>query len=265
MLKFSANISTLYTEVPFLERFEMAREGGFAGIEFQFPYEHKPEDIEEALARTGLALILFNFPAGDFISGGPGNAAVPGREDEFADALEIAFEYAEILKPGFMNILSGRPDSSLDPEQCMSVLCANMVKAIDRFSALETCIVTEAINTFDMPDFFLSNSTQVIDLINKLKPGQLRLQFDIYHMQRMEGDLENRLREIISYIGHIQFADAPGRHEPGTGEIDFESLFAVIEDLPYKGYVGAEYFPSEDTTSSLGWYRANTLDQKLAL
>lgn len=238
-----------------LDRIELAAAAGFEAIEIQFPYDQNPARLKQALQSAALPLVLFNFPAGDFKSGGQGNAAVPGREAEFAASIDEAYEYAKILQPYNINILSGRPAPGLNRDDCMLVLKTNLNRAISAFSDLRLNIVTEAINTIDVPGFFLPNVTQVAELIASIKPHQLGIQFDIYHMQKMLVDLEHSLRENMPLIRHIQFADAPGRREPGTGSINFTKIFNLIDQLGYEGYVGAEYFPQVTTTESLDWLK----------
>jgi len=256
MPRFSANISLLFTEVPVIERIAMAREAGFDAIEIQFPYSCNLNDFAAAMADSQLPLALMNCPAGDFMSGGQGNAAVPGRESEFSHAVEQAREWGRVLRPEAINVLAGRPEPVLDRADCMAVLEANMSRAFEAFNPLGIRLLTEAINTVDMPGFFLSQSQQVLDLITRLPAIELYLQYDIYHMHRM-GELSvQRLQQIMPLIGHIQFADAPGRMEPGTGEIDFTALFDAIDSSQYQGFVGAEYRPAGSTVGSLDWLKA---------
>jgi len=251
--RFSANISTLFTEAPFLERIELARKSGFQGIEFQFPYEQDPIITKQALDHAELPLVLFNFPGGDFRSGGQGNVAVPGREPEFAAEIEQAHYYAEILRPINVNILSGRPDPGLNKLECFDSLRSNIQLALAAFSDLPSKLIIEAINTIDVPGFFLSEVQQVAELISNLETSSVGIQFDIYHAQMMGLNIESEISVYFSRIAHFQFADAPGRHEPGTGSIDFKKIFNQIDQLGFKGFVGAEYLPSDTTGSSLHW------------
>lgn len=255
MLKFSANISMLFNEVPLLQRIALAKKAGFSGIEIQFPYGCDPYELKDTLDEFDIPLVLFNLPAGDMMTGGQGNAAVPGRENEFADALDIAYHYASILKPLTINILSGKPHPEFGGAKCMAVFESNLRKSFSRFAATKIQLVTEAINTFDVPNFLLFNCEQVIALIDRLSPLPLLFQYDIYHIQMMGENLEQTIREFYPKIGHIQFADSPGRAEPGSGNIKFDKLFALIDSLQYKGFVGAEYKPSGSTEMSLSWLR----------
>lgn len=253
MPRFSANISVLFTEVPVIERIALASEAGFDAIEIQFPYSCQLSEFADAMAYSQLPLALMNCPAGDFMTGGQGNAAVPGREGEFSQALEQALEWARVLKPEAINVLAGRPAATLDRNACMAVLEANLSKAFAAFRPLNIALLTEAINSVDIPGSFLSQSQQVVELIANLPAIDLYLQYDIYHMHRMEELSVERMQALMPLIGHIQFADAPGRMEPGTGEIDFSALFDAIDGSQYPGFVGAEYRPSVATEASLGW------------
>lgn len=256
MLRFSANISMLFTEVPMLQRIKLAKKAGFDGIEVQFPYDCNALEFKQALDDANMPLALFNCPAGDLMMGGQGNASVPGRAEEFRQAIELAAEYARILKPQNVNILSGRPDKSLPRKECWSTFVENVETALTVCTDLNVQLLTEVINTEDQPDFFLSTSSQVLELIEHFEPGQLKLQFDVYHIEKMEGEVERKLRELLPFIGHIQFADVPGRGEPGTGSLDFPLLFSAIDKVCYEGFLGAEYLPSGNTVDSLQWLHA---------
>jgi hydroxypyruvate isomerase len=253
MPRFSANISTLFREVPLTDRVGLAAEVGFDGIEIQFPYAADPHLLRSELIAYELPLVLMNFPAGDLMDGGEGLAAVPGREDEFARCLREAREYAKILQPRAMNLLAGRPGARQDKTACDAAFRASLQRAADLTRDLGIQLLTEPVNTVDLPGFYLNGSQQAIELIDAMPEIGLRMQYDLYHMEMMESDLPTRLPEIIGHVGHIQFSDAPGRTEPGLGSIDFESLFALIDSLDYRGFVGAEYFPTKATHETLGW------------
>lgn len=254
MPKFSANITTLFREVPIIERPGVAAEAGFRAIEIQFPYSQDPYALKEQIDRYDLKLVLMNFPAGDLLEGGEGLAAIPGRESQFSQALELARGYAEVLQPRSMNLLAGKPDVRHSVADCESVFKGNLQKAAELTRELDIQLLTEPVNTIDLPGFFLSGSQQTLDLIDALPGIELRMQYDLYHMQMMESDVTTRLAEVIDQIGHIQFSDVPDRTEPGLGTIDFEEMFALIDQLGYEGYVGAEYFPTIETTRTLGWF-----------
>ncbi len=255
MPKFSANISTLYREHAFIDRIEQAANAGFDAIEIQSPYAEDPRALQLALEAHRLPLVLMNFPVGDLLHGGEGLAAVPGREPEFQAALQEAYEFAAILRPQAMNLLAGRPGPQHDRALCEAVFKANLRKACDLTRKLGIQLLIEPVNTIDLPGFFLNGSQQALDLIYALPDLELLIQYDLYHMQMMEADLASRLPAIIDQIGHIQFSDVPGRTEPGRGSIDFEQIFELIDSLGYRGYVGAEYFPSVATSASLDWLR----------
>jgi hydroxypyruvate isomerase len=253
MLRFSANLSTLFQDLPPLERPAAARRAGFAAVEIQFPYELPAQAWHDAIARAGVEVALFNVPAGDLMQRGQGLAAVPGREAAFAQALEQAVDYARVLRPLCVNVLAGVPDAALERERCLDVLAGNLRRAAQAMEGEGVRVVTEAINRVDRPGSLVSTTGQALAAIDRAGHANLRIQYDLYHMQIMEGDLIRTLRTHHERIGHIQFADNPGRHEPGTGEINFAKVFAAIEALPYAGYVGAEYLPTGRTEDSLGW------------
>lgn len=255
MPKFSANISTLFREHPLIERVGRAADAGFAAIEIQFPYDEDPVALQAELDTHRMPLVLMNFPVGDLIHGGEGLAAVPGREEEFESALRQANGFAEVLRPQSMNLLAGRPDPHHDRALCEASFRSSLRKAWQISRNLGIRLLIEPVNTYDLPGFFLSGSQQAIDLIGAMPDIELALQYDLYHMQMMESDLATRLPAIIGQIGHIQFSDVPGRTEPGRGSIDFEQIFDLIDTLDYRGYVGAEYFPSVATSASLDWLR----------
>ena len=252
---FSANISTLFLEVPLLDRIDLAKRAGFDGIEIQFPYEVAAGVLKETLDRAELPLVLFNLPAGDLITGGPGNAAVAGREVEFEAAIELAFEYSNALKPININILSGKLNVNSQSDECLSLFAANLIKCHRVFESTGTKLVVEAINTQDQPGFLLSGSKQAVALIDSLEGIDLGFQYDLYHMELMEANANLKNPVVFSKIRHFQFADAPGRHQPGTGTIDFESIFNWIDASGYQGYVGAEYCPTGLTEDSLDWLK----------
>lgn len=265
MPKFSANISTLFREFPFIERIGQAAAAGFDAIEIQFPYAEEPETLRAELESHRLPLVLINFPVGDLMQGGEGLAAVPGREAEFDAALSAAREYAEVLRPRAMNLLAGRPDSSHNRLLCDATFKASLRKAYGLTRSLGIQLLTEPVNTIDLPGFFLYGSQQVLDLIDAMPDIELLMQYDLYHMQMMESDMLTRLPVIIDRIGHIQFSDVPGRTEPGLGNIDFAANFDLIDALGYQGYVGAEYFPTGSTSASLDWlgpYRATSMNDQ---
>lgn len=255
MLKFTANLSLLFTEQTLLDRFKLAREAGFDAVEIQFPYELSATSIKKQLTRFQLQLVLFNVPADDLLLGGEGLAAVPEKRKYFREAILQTAEYAELLKPEAINVLPGR---CLRPEQqqrYLETFKENLQVAIEVLSPLGIKIVFEAINTIDMPGFLIHNGRQMLELLAQMNRRELFMQYDIYHMTRMHQDVETFISTHAANIGHIQFADNPGRGQPGTGQINFASIFKTIEDSAYSGWLGAEYQPVGTTTASLNWFK----------
>lgn len=257
MPRFAANLSMLFTEVPFIERFAKAAEAGFTGVEYLFPYAWPKEVLISALQDNALAQILFNLPAGDWDAGERGIACLPDRVDEFRDGVYQAIEYARALGCKRLNCLAGLKPVDLDEETAWQTLVANVAWAADKLADEDITLCLEAINSrVDMPRFFLDTSDKVMALIEEVDADNLRLQYDIYHMQIMQGDLVRSMECLLPWIGHIQFADNPGRHEPGTGEINFSHIFSAIDKMDYDGWVSAEYLPSGVTAESLHWLPA---------
>ena len=255
MPRFCANISTLFREVPLLERIGLAAAAGFDAIEMQFPYDQDPAVLKAELESQNLPLVLMNFPVGDLMTGGEGLAAVPGRELKFEQALAEARTFAEALRPASMNLLAGKPDSRHDRAQCQAVFESSLRKANLLTRELGIHLLTEPVNTVDLPGFFLSTEQQTLALIDAMPDIDLRMQYDIYHMLMMGSDVITSLPTVIKQIGHIQFSDLPGRTQPGLGTIDFEQIFGLIDSLDYPGYIGAEYFPTVATSASLDWLK----------
>lgn len=244
----------LFGEAPLLERFAAARRSGFRAVEIQFPYDHPAERLAEAKRQAGVEVALFNLPAGDLADGGPGLAAVPGREAAFDAAVAEAERYARLLRPRCINVLAGTPPPHLPRERCTAVLARNLRHAAAVMGEIGVRVTVEAVNPSDRPGFFLSSTADALAAIRWAGHPNLMLQYDVYHMQIVEGDLTRTLETHIDRIGHIQFADVPGRGEPGTGEINFDHLFRTLDRLGYKGWVGAEYLPSSETAQTLGWF-----------
>ena len=255
MPRFSANISMMFTERPVLDRMAAARDAGFGAVEIQFPYEVALDTFAGALERSGLPLAVMNFPVGDLLEGGPGLAAMPGREAAFQAGVVEARRYAEVLKPRNVNVITGWPPPTLARVDCIATLVANLRHGAAVMSEIGVGVTVEPVNTRDRPGYFLSTSKQGIAAIEAAGHENLGLEYDIYHMQIMEGDLGPTLERLVGRIGHIQFADTPGRHEPGTGEIDFAAVFDLIDRIDYDGWVGAEYNPTGHTEDSLGWLK----------
>jgi hydroxypyruvate isomerase len=248
--KLAANLSTLFPEVPFLDRFVAAARAGFRYVEYQFPYQWGPDELARRAREAGLEVALHNLPAGDFAKGDRGIACLPGREREFRDGVERAIDYARAARCPRLNGLAGI--APVDPEH-FAVLVDNVRYAARKLGAAGLSLTLEPINTRTVPGFFLSRSAQALDVLNAAGEGNAFLQYDFFHMQIMEGDLASTVERLLARIGHIQLADVPERHEPGTGEINFDFLLRRLDTLGYSGYVGCEYNPRGDTLEGLKW------------
>ncbi|MDP1613292.1 MAG: hydroxypyruvate isomerase [Sulfuritalea sp.] len=253
MPRFAANLSFLFTERPFFERFAAARDAGFAAVEFHFPYEFDRAALAEVVLTSGLDVVLFNLPAGNWAAGERGIACHPRRIAEFQDGVGQAIEYARQLGCSRLNCLAGIAPGEISLEKARETLVENL-----RFAAAVTAragiqLLIEPLNTRDTPGFFVATPHAGLALIEAVGSDNLRLQYDIYHAQVMAGDLARTLREHLPRIGHIQLADNPGRHEPGTGEINFPFLLRHLDRIGYTGWVGCEYQPSGRSEDSFGW------------
>jgi hydroxypyruvate isomerase len=255
MPSFAANLSMLWTELPFLDRFEAAAKAGFKGVEFLFPYAEKKEAIAERLKKHGLKQVLFNMPPGNWEGGERGTACLPDRVAEFRDGVGLALDYAKALSCGMIHCMAGLAPKGAAPEKLRETYVANL-----RFAAAEAKkaglkVVIEPINTRDIPGYYLNYSKQALSVMDEVGADNLFLQYDIYHMQIMEGDLSHRIEEILPRIAHMQLADTPGRNEPGTGEINYDFLFGHIDRIGYQGWIGCEYRPKAGTEAGLGWVK----------
>ena len=253
MLKFTANLSMLFNEVELINRFKAAKQNGFAAVEIQFPYSLGAETLKNILEEQQLKLILFNVDADDLLHGGEGLACVPEKQNQFRQAVTQSLEYAKLLKPEAINVLPGRCFNEKRKQDYLKTFKENLCFAAEAFSPLGIKTVFEAINSHDMPGFIIHNGQQMLDILSQLKLPRLFMQYDIYHMQMMGDKPDEFITRHADKIGHIQFADCPGRGQPGTGQIDFERLFSAIEKSSYSGWVGAEYKPVGTTAESLGW------------
>ncbi len=254
MPRFAANLSMLFTEAPFLERFALARAAGFDGVEFLFPYAYAKDQLQQALAQNHLTQVLFNLPPGDWDAGERGIACLPDRLAEFRAGVDQALDYAQALGCRQVNCLAGLRPATVTEDEAWQTLVANVGYAADKLAGQGITLCLEAINSrVDMPGFALDTSGKVLALIEQVDADNVRLQYDVYHMQIMEGDLVRSMECLLPWIGHIQFADNPGRHEPGTGEINFSNVFGAIDRMGYDGWVSAEYRPSGKTADSLSW------------
>jgi hydroxypyruvate isomerase len=240
MLKFAANLTMLYGELDFLDRFEAAARAGFAGVEYLFPYPHAAARLAERLRGAGLAQVLFNLPAGDWAAGERGIACLPDRVDEFRAGVATAIGYAGALGCKRVNCLAGKAPAGMDPEDLRTTFVANLTYAARALADAGVTLLIEPVNTRDIPGSYLSTSAHALDIMDDVASDNLKLQYDVYHMQRMEGELAATLAANAARIGHIQVADNPGRHEPGTGEINYSFLFAHLERIGYGGWIGCE-------------------------
>jgi hydroxypyruvate isomerase len=253
MPRFAANLTMLFTEHPFLERFVAASESGFTHVEFLFPYEHGATDVRAALDEAELVQVLFNLPAGDWEAGDRGIAADPDRVDEFRAGVDTALEYAASLDCPRLNCLAGLRLEGVPRAKQWNTLLDNVRYAAGRVAEENRTLLVEPVNDKDVEGFLLPSTADVIGLLDEVGDPSVRLQFDIYHVQRMEGDVTARLRSLLPRIAHVQLADNPGRHQPGTGELNFPFLFDELDRLGYDGFVGLEYVPEPDTVGSLAW------------
>jgi hydroxypyruvate isomerase len=249
----------LWPERPFLDRFEAAARAGFKAVEFLFPYEHPSEVIAERLRRHGLQLVLHNLPPGDWAAGERGLACIPGREAEFRDGVALAARYARVLGTPRWHCMAGIRPPGVPEDEARATWIANLRHAAAEARKLGIVVLVEPINTYDMPGYFVSRPRQAVALIDAVGADHVLLQYDIYHAQRMEGELANTLAALLPRIGHLQLADTPGRHEPGTGEINYRFLFEHIDRLGYSGWIGCEYRPLDETAGGtdrgLDWLR----------
>ena len=252
-MRFAANLGWLFPEHPFLERFAAARRAGFHGVEFAQPYEYPAAEIAARLAGNGLECVLINLPMGDKSKGDFGIACRPGREKEFREGVARGIEYAHAIGAPKLNCISGTAQAGEDREAMRATLISNLRLAAREFKAAGLDLVVEPINTHDIPGFFVSRSREAVEIIEQVGADNLGLQCDLYHTAMMGDDPAAILRECWPDIRHIQFADAPGRGEPGTGRIDFAPLFALIDELGYAGWVGCEYRPRAGTSEGLRW------------
>jgi len=253
MPKFAANLTMLFNEKPFLERFALAKIGGFKAVEFLFPYAFEASEIKSALDNNALKLVLHNLPAGDWDAGERGIACHPDRVAEFRSGVAKAIEYATILGVPQLNCLAGKTPEGVDPTLVHDTFVSNLQFAAAELKKSGLKLLIEPINTFDIPGFYLSKTAQGIAILDAVAADNAFLQYDIYHAQRMEGELANTIQKYFKRIAHIQLADNPGRNEPGTGEINYSYLFDLLARLGYTGNIGCEYKPLKTTEAGLHW------------
>jgi len=253
MPRFAANLSMLFTEVPFLDRFERAARAGFRAVEFLFPYAWPPTEIRRRLDEHGLELVLHNLPAGDWDAGERGIACHPDRVGEFRDGVARAITYALVLGVPRLNCLAGKVPEGVRLQTLRETFVANLRYAAGELAKEGLTLLVEPINTYDIPGFYLSRTQQALEILDEVGAANALLQYDIYHAQRTEGELAATLRKHLARIGHIQLADNPGRHEPGTGEINYAFLLAHLGRIGYAGWIGCEYKPAGRTEDGLAW------------
>ena len=257
MPRFAANLSMMFNEVPFLDRFGAARRAGFDAVEFLFPYEHPADELRKRLDDTGLAVALFNMPPGDWAAGERGLAGLPGRQAEFRDGVARALDYAYALKCPLLHCMAGIVPPDATPGVAANLYVANLAWAAERASGSGVRTVIEPINHRDMPGYLLRTTAQGAGVVEALNDafgaGRVGLQLDLYHCQISEGDLTRHLQTLLPITAHVQVADVPGRHEPGTGEIAWGWVFGQLDALGYEGWVGCEYRPAGETVAGLAW------------
>lgn len=254
MVKLAANLSMMFNEVDFLDRFDAAARAGFAGVEYLFPYEFDPAALAERLDKNKLTQVLFNMPPGDWAAGERGLTSLPDRISEFQEGVDRALEYAKATDCKLLHALSGIPRDQ-DRDKVDRTYVENLKFAAAALKKEGLDLLIEPINTRDIPGIHLTHTRQALDIIDEVGADNLYLQYDCYHMQIMEGDLANTIERHLRRIGHMQIAEVPGRHEPGTGEIAYDYLFQHLDRIGYAGWIGCEYKPSGKTTECLGWFK----------
>ena len=256
MPQFAANLTMLFNEHPFLDRFEAAAKAGFKAVEFLFPYAYPVAELQQRLKANGLKLVLHNLPAGDWDAGDRGLACDPKRVDEFRAGVARGIEYGTALAVPHLNCLAGKAPAGVDDGTLRRTFVANLRFAAAEFKKARLNLLIEPINRFDIPGFYLNTTAQALSILDEVGADNAYVQYDIYHAQRMEGELANTLSAQLARIGHIQLADNPGRNEPGTGEINYAFLFKHLDRIGYKGWIGCEYKPAARTEDGLGWIQA---------
>lgn len=253
MPNFAANLTTMFIEVDFLDRFTAAAQAGFKAVEYQFPYDISPEDIAERLDQNDLHLALFNMPAGNRQEGERGFACLPGRETEFDDTLENVLAYAEITNCRQIHMLAGIVPPGTSHQEAQQIYIRNLISAAKTCNPHGITVMIEPINLGAVPGYFLHRQDQAIELMKLADQPNVALQMDLYHCHLAEGDLAAKIRQNIGHISHFQITGAPGRHEPDTGGIDYPPLFELIDSLGYNGWIGCEYHPASQTQAGLAW------------
>lgn len=253
MLQFALNLSTVFTEYPLLERFAHAKAQGFQTVEIQFPYELSIRDIQQQLQQQQLKLCLINVPAGDLMQGGNGLAAIPGLSSVFEQAVLQALDYAKALDIRRINVLAGRKPHGVQIDDCIETLCKNLQFACNLAAKFNITVVFEVINGISMPDFVVQEMVLAEQIIHRVQRPNLKIQYDCFHMAMMGHDICQQYMQYRDLIDHVQFADYPNRHQPGTGQLDFQAFFDTLKSLAYSAYVAAEYIPQQHSADSFDW------------
>ena len=255
MVRFTANLTMLFNEAGFLERFDLAAKAGFKGVEFKDPFSYGKKDVVDALERNELEAVLFNMPAGDWDGGERGIGCLPGREAELREGVALSIEYALALKCTRINLLGGIPPKGADPGLVRRTFVGNLRYAAAELKKHDLRLVIEPVNTYDSPGVFLTRTAQAAEIIRDVGADNLGIEYDVYQAQLMEGDLSNTVRKYMPLIWHMQVADVPSRAEPGTGEINYDHVLDVIDKAGYQGWIGCDYKPSVNTAASFGWMK----------
>ncbi|WP_022940325.1 2-oxo-tetronate isomerase [Psychromonas hadalis] len=253
MVKFAANLTMLFTEVPFLARFEKAHQAGFKAIEYLFPYAFEVKDLAEKMQQYQFEQALFNMPPGNWDKGERGFAAIPGREEEFKESVITAITYAQALNCKKVHAMSGLIDGRFTQAQHVATFISNIRYAADKFAEQGIELMIEPLNDRDVPNYFISHQRDAVELIKQVNRPNVKLQLDLYHAQIMDGDLSTLIKEVAPFIGHVQIASIPERHEPFEGELNYPHLFNVLEEAGYHGWIGCEYNPKKTTEEGLSW------------
>jgi hydroxypyruvate isomerase len=253
MPRLAANLSMMFNELPFLDRFAAARKAGFEGVEFLFPYEFPADELRRRLSGEGLTQALFNMPPGDWAGGERGMASLPGRQAEFREGVKRALDYAATLDCRLVHCMAGIVPAGVSQITAAALYASNLAWAAEQAAAVGVRIAIEPINHRDMPGYFLNTQAQGAAIVDAIGVDRVGLQFDVYHVQVTEGDITKRMETFMPVIAHMQIADVPARNEPGTGEIGWQYVFRRMDELGYQGWVGCEYRPAGDTVAGLGW------------
>lgn len=258
MLRFAANLSMMYNEVPFLERFAAAAADGFKAVEYLFPYDFKPEEIANRLQSHGLTQALFNLPPGNWEAGDRGMACLPDRKAEFSQSIDTSLRYALATGVRRLHVMAGKVPPGQDPAVLRKTYVDNLRLTCDRLVGHGLTVLIEPINQRDMPGYYLSQQQQAHDICAEVDRPNIQVQMDLYHCQITEGDLTRRIEKHFQGIGHIQIAGVPDRHEPDEGEVNYPRIFDLLDRMGYAGYIGCEYRPRHGTSAGLGWLRRIT-------